>query len=152
VVTRAVRLLPYRFGPGSNLHTVYGGVDGPERPVQHISIPVDECLDIREQPIGYAGEIDFLEHRLCGCGGRCRVVSDEQAIDIVDWADGGDKSSLAEADLFVDEVRDFNAEALPRDDNGQAACCLTAVALVEAFVRRDQDLTSEVGCNQHGRM
>jgi len=130
---------------------VYGGVDGPERPVQHISIPVDKCLDILEQPIGYAGEIDFLEHHLCGCGGRCRVVSDEKAIDIVDWADGGDNSSLAEADLFVDEVRDFNAEALPRDDTGQAACCLTAVALVETFVRRDQDRTSEVGCNQHGR-
>ena len=35
MVTHAVRLLPYRFGPGLNLHTVDGGVDGPERPVQH---------------------------------------------------------------------------------------------------------------------
>jgi len=115
-------------------------------------MPADECLDIQEQPIGYAGEIDLVEHRLCGCGGRCRVFSDEQAIDIVDWAAGGDNSSLAESDRFVAEVRDFKAEALPRDDDGQAACGLTAVALVEAVVRRDQDLTSEVGCNQHGRM
>jgi len=114
-----------------NLHTVDGGVDGPERPVQHICMPADECLDIREQPIRYAGEIDLVKHHLCGCGGRCRVVSAEQAIDIVDWADGGDNSSLAEADRFVAEVRDFNAEALPRDDDGQAACGLTAVALVE---------------------
>jgi len=111
----------------------------------------DECLDIREQPIRYAGEIDLVKHRLCGCGGRCRVVSDEQAIAIVDWAAGSDKGSLAEADRFVAEVRDFNAEALPRDADGQAACGLTAVALVEAVERRDQDLTSEVGCDQHGR-
>jgi len=93
-------------------------------------MPADECLDIREQPIGYAGEIDLVEHRLCGCGGRCRVVSDEQAVDIVHWADGGDNSSLAEADRFVAEVRDFNAEALPRDDDGQAACGLTRWGLL----------------------
>jgi len=74
-------------------------------------------------------------------------VSDEQAIEIVDCADAGDNSSLAEADRFVAEVRDFNAEALPRDDDGQAACGLIAVALVAAVVWRDQDLTSEVGCN-----
>jgi len=78
---------------------------------------------------------------------RSRVFSDEQAIDIVDRADGGDNSSLAEADRFVAEVHDFNFEALPRDDDGQAACRLTVVVLVEADVRRDQDLTSEVGCN-----
>ena len=58
---------------------------------------------------------------------------------------------IAEADRFVAVVRDFNAEALPWDDDGQAACGLTAVALVGAVVRCDQDLTSEVGCNQHGR-
>jgi len=114
-------------------------------------MPADECLDIREQPIWHAGEIDLVEHCRCGCGGRYRVFSDEQAIDIVDWAYSGDNSSIAEADWLVPEVRDFNAEALPRDDDGQAACGLTAVALVEAVVRRDQDLTSEVGCNQHGR-
>jgi len=114
-------------------------------------MPADECLDIREQPIGYAGEISLVEHRLCGIGGQCRVFSDKKAIEIVDWAAGGDNSSLAEADLFAAEVRDFNAEALPRDDDGQAACGLSAVALAEAGVRRHQDLTSEVGFNQHGR-
>ena len=114
-------------------------------------MPADECLDIRERPIGDAGEIDLVEHRLCGCGGRCRVVSDEQAIEVVDWATSGENGSLAESDRFVAEVRDFNAEALPPDDDGQAACGLTAVALVEAVVRRDQDLTSEVCYNKHGR-
>jgi len=34
---------------------------------------------------------------------------------------------------------------LPRDDDGKAACLLTAVMLLEAVVRRDQDLTIEVG-------
>jgi len=60
-------------------------------------MPADECLDIREQPIGYAGEIDLVKRRLCGCGRRGRVVSDEQAIDIFDWADGGDDLSRPRA-------------------------------------------------------
>jgi len=55
----------------------------------------------------------LVKHRFCGRGGRCRVVSDEQAVDIVDWANGSEDSSLAEADRFVAEVGDFNAEALP---------------------------------------
>jgi len=47
-VTRAVRLLPYRLRPGLDLHAVDGGVDGAERPDQHIHMAADECLDMRE--------------------------------------------------------------------------------------------------------
>jgi len=136
-----------------------GGRGGGEQ-VDHMRAPDSiECLEggASQGPAGSRRVFgEFREEGRCpkggdSIGGRCRGDSDEQAVDIVDRADGGDDSSVAEADRLVAEVSDFNAEALPQYDNGQASYRLTAVVRVEAVVQRDQYLTSEACCDQHGR-